>query len=88
MNLDDDINELNRLSKMVPGTSIVFDKEGNSIVKNLEDSRNVCKFKDSKFGLWFGDTDFLSLDASFNEAVAFLSSDTSLELKDLENTGV
>lgn len=83
----DDINELNRLSKMVPGTSIVLDKEGNSAVKNLEDSRNVCKFKDSKFGLWFGYTDFLSLDASFDEAVAFLSRDISLVLKDLENTG-
>lgn len=88
MNYDDDIDELNRLSKMVPGTSIVSDKEGNFIVKNMKDSRNVCKFKDSKFGLWFGDTDFLSLDASFDEAVAFLSSDISLELKDLENTGV
>lgn len=42
----------------------------------------------SKFGLWFGDTDFLSLNVSFDEAVAFLSSDTSRELKDLENTGV
>ena len=88
MNYDDDIDELNRLSKMVPGTSIVLDKEGNSVVKNLEDSRNVCKFKDSKFGLWFGDTDFLSLDASFDEAVAFLSRDISLVLKDLENTKV
>lgn len=88
MNYDDDIDELNRLSKMVPGTSIVLDREGNSVVKNLEDSRNVCKFKDSKFGLWFGDTAFLSLNASFDEAVAFLSSDTFLELKDLENTGV
>ena len=81
MSNSDDFEELKRLCESVPGTIVVQNANGNLVAKDDQgwNTRNVYKTKDRGFGLWFGDYDFLKLDASFEEAVAFLSGNTSPE---------